>query len=43
MSCVIFGILKNRVEYMFIKKFMYMVVLRVKEELLFLGFKDLYI
>ncbi|MCE6091154.1 AAA family ATPase [Mycoplasmopsis agalactiae] len=42
-SCVIFGILKNRVEHMFTKKFMYTAVSRAKEELLLLGSKDLYI
>ncbi len=41
-SCVIFGILKNRVEHMFTKKFMYTAVSRAKEELLLLGSMDLY-
>ncbi|WP_029513448.1 ATP-dependent DNA helicase [Mycoplasmopsis primatum] len=42
-KCVIFGILKNKVDHMFNKKFMYTAVSRAKEELLLLGSADLYI
>ncbi|MBZ4212770.1 AAA family ATPase [Mycoplasma sp. U97] len=42
-DCVIFGVLKDKVENMLTKKFMYTAVSRAKEELIIIGNKDLYL